>query len=132
MGSGGMAVDCGPPGDPVPATLDTLKLVIQEARPPCNGADCHGKGTMINPLAMPTDDDDTLLKNLTTTMSVECGNIPVVTPGDPSKSALVKLLNGPCGDIPQMPKGCSPTDCNCLPPEYITAITQWVQNGATK
>jgi hypothetical protein len=136
MSSGGMsAAGGGPPCNdmdiPCPS-FKTFKFVLQNSRPVCGGASpCHGVGTD-NPLAMPTMDDTTLMRNLTTIMSVECGNIPVLTPGDPTKSALIKLLNGPCGMVPQMPYGCvpDPTDDTCLPPEYIAAITQWVANGA--
>jgi hypothetical protein len=126
MGSGGT----GNTGSTVDPTWDTVKLVLTGTHPPCNGADCHGPGGP-NIFQLPVKDDAALYTSLTTHMSVDCGNIPVVTPGDPSKSALVKVLNGPCSaKVPQMPNGCTPADGNCLEPEYIAAVTTWVANGA--
>jgi hypothetical protein len=123
-----MGGSSGDPTAPQP-TFQSFKFVIENMVPPCVASDCHGGGVP-NPLQMPVANDDQLYNNLMTTMVAECGNIPVVTPGDPSKSALIKLLNGPCGEIPRMPKGCDGT--NCVPDEYIASITQWVQMGAPK
>ena len=126
MGSGGT----GNSGNTVDPTWDTVKTVLTGTHPPCNGADCHGPGGP-NKFQLPVNDDAALYMSLTTHVSVDCGNIPVVTPGDPSKSALVKVLNGPCSaNVPQMPNGCTPADDNCVPPEYIAAVTTWVANGA--
>ena len=77
-------------------------------------------------------DDPNLYTNITTHIS-ECENLPVVNPGKPQESALVKLINGPCGELPQMPNGCVATpgpEYTCLPQNYIDALTQWVANGA--
>jgi hypothetical protein len=128
-GSGGQAGGASGSGSggTIPATFDTLKLVIEQTAPtPCVAADCHGGEHHPLKLAL----DDGLYSRLTTYMSVNCGNIPVVTPGDPSRSALVKLLKGPCGMTPRMPNGCTEQDGNCLPADYIAAIEQWVANGA--
>jgi hypothetical protein len=128
-GSGGQAGGASGSGSggTIPATFDTLKLVIEYTAPtPCMAADCHGGDHHPLKLAL----DDGLYSRLTTYMSVNCGNIPIVTPGDPSRSALVKLLKGPCGMTPRMPNGCTEQDGNCLPAEYIAAIEQWVANGA--
>ncbi len=119
-------------GNAIPPTFATLKLVLTEARPPCAAADCHGPGGP-NPLQYWVKDDDKLYETLTHHISVDCGNIPVVTPGDPSRSAIVKVLKGPCSaKVPQMPNGCRPQDNNCLPSEYVAAIERWIALGAPK
>lgn len=116
-------------GDELPATLETLKQVIDLA--PCAGAECHNGG--MNPLQLPLDDDDKLYTNLTTRISVACGNIPVVNPGKPEESALIKILKGPCGQTLRMPVGCvEDTDPNCVPPSYMEAITKWIADGAQR
>jgi hypothetical protein len=116
-------------GDAIPATFATFKFVMMGTNPPCSASDCHGVGGP-NPLQMPTDDDATLYTNLTTVIAKECKNIPVITKGNPAQSALVTLINGPCDQLPQMPKGCTAADGNCVPDDYIAAITQWIANGA--
>ncbi|WP_044966549.1 MULTISPECIES: hypothetical protein [Sorangium] len=94
----------------------------------CSDATCH------NGEAQPTLlDDETLYATLTSHISEACGNIPVVTPGDPARSALVKIIKEPCGDAGRMPRGCNPApgpEYTCLPQEYIDAIEQWVLDGA--
>jgi hypothetical protein len=113
-------------GEIVPPTFDTLKLVLK-SNLGCLGADCHGGG---NQQAPTLTISDKLYTTLTTTMSPDCGNIPLVKPGKPDESALVKIIKGPCGTISRMPAGCTEQDDNCVPAEYIAAITQWVANGA--
>jgi hypothetical protein len=61
----------------------------------------------------------------------DCGSIPLVTPGDPEKSALIMVLSGPCSDdLERMPRGCTDVDGHCVPPEYIDALAQWIAEGA--
>jgi hypothetical protein len=74
--------------------------------------------------------------HLINTVSEECGQLKVLVPGDPDASALVRLLKGPCGELPQMPAEC---DCdpvpyinNCVSPEYVMAVEEWVRAGAPK
>ena len=80
--------------------------------------------------------NDQLYTELTTHISVICGNIQLITPGNPEQSALVKVLKGPCGVepniIPRMPNGCIEDEfgSTCVPNDYIAAIEQWVRNGA--
>jgi hypothetical protein len=77
--------------------------------------------------------DDQLHMRLTTRISANCGNIPVVNPSKPQESALVKILKGPCGTTPRMPVGCvNDGDGGCIPDDYIIAIEQWIANGAPK
>jgi hypothetical protein len=116
-------------GSNIPATLDTLKFVLQGTNPPCVASDCHGSGTH-HPLTLAVNDQ--LYTTLTTHVSMRCGSIPLVTPGNPQQSALVAILKGPCGETPRMPNGCIEDEFGntCVPDEYIAAIEQWVANGA--
>ena len=47
---------------------------------------------------------------------------PIVTPGDPDKSLLIKDI---VGKDPPMPKNANP-----LTPPQIDAITKWIKEGA--
>jgi hypothetical protein len=116
-------------GSNIPATFDTLKFVLQGTNPPCVASDCHGSGTH-HPLTLAVNDQ--LYTTLTTHVSMRCGSIPLVTPGNPQQSALVAILKGPCGETPRMPNGCIEDEFGntCVPDEYIAAIEQWVANGA--
>lgn len=120
------------PDEVIAPTFATLKLVLTGTSPPCNAADCHGPGGP-NKLQYPVKEPDRLYAILTEHVSVECGNIPLVTPGHPERSALVKVLKGPCSPkLPQMPNGCVPEMNNCLPANYVAAIEQWIARGAPK
>ena len=68
--------------------------------------------------------------------------MPVVDPGNPSNSALVKVLREGCGNvkpnclvgtecIPRMPYDCT-DGVDCIPDDYINAVEQWITNGATQ
>ncbi|WP_437680043.1 hypothetical protein [Sorangium sp. So ce131] len=120
-------------GSQIEASFATVRQVFVGAH--CADSSCH------NGEAKPTlqdstmQDDDTLYTILTTYVSEACGNIPIVTPGDPERSALVKILNGPCGEIGRMPNGCVSepvTEYSCLDPAYIDAIERWVAAGAPR
>jgi hypothetical protein len=114
-------------------TYDTLKAVLNGTMPPCVASDCHGGTHMELPLLVVSDQ---LYTELTTHISVACGNIPLIMPGNPEQSALVKIIKGPCGvppdEIPRMPNGCIEDEfgSTCVPNDYIAAIEQWVLNGA--
>ena len=113
-------------------TFATLRFVLTATIPPCNAADCHGPGGP-NRLQYRVKDPDALYETITHHVSVDCGNIPVVTPGHPEQSALVKVLKGPCSaKVPQMPNGCQPALGNCLPANYVAAIERWIALGAPK
>ena len=121
----------------IPATFETLKLVIQGGGPimTCSAAPCHGVNGMAppgRPLALPSNDDQLLYANLTSYVSIACGNLKLVVPGNPAASALPKILTAPCGKTPRMPYMCSDQDGNCVPGEYIAAITQWIAKGAPR
>jgi hypothetical protein len=122
----GVGADTGASGGgAIPATFETFEQVITQA--PCFGAGCHNDAQ--NPLNLRVDDQ--LYMRLTSRISKNCGNIPIVNPGKPQDSALVKILSGPCGPTPRMPLGCSDDqDGTCIPADYIAAITQWIASGA--
>lgn len=122
-------------------SFETLKLVISGHRPDvnCAASDCHSGGHDHAAVPLRLIVDDELYTELTTHVSVKCGNMPVVDPGHPENSALVKLLKGPCEDvdppekpIPRMPYGCFEDEWenNCIADEYIAAIEQWIADGA--
>jgi hypothetical protein len=132
--AGATNVDCAAySGTPIQATFCNFKWVMISINPQCGGAaPCHGVGGGgINPLEMPMHDDGALMRVLESTVSPDCGNIPIITPGDPSKSAMVKVLAGPCSTtVPQMPYGCDPSSNNCVPADYQKAISDWIAAGA--
>ena len=121
----------------VPATFATLKLVLGGGGGimPCAAAPCHGVNGMAppgRPLELPPNNDPQLYTNLTSYVSVACGNTKLVTPGNPAQSALVSILSGPCGMTPRMPYGCSAEAGDCIPDEYIAAVAQWIADGAPR
>jgi len=107
----------------IDASFDTFKSLVPTH---CFGGLCHDLPE--NPLKLTVDDK--LYTTLTTHMTKHCG--PVLTPGNPQDSALVKLLKGPCGETNRMPFGkCfEDGDEGCVSPEYIAAIEQWIAKGA--
>ncbi|WP_437960473.1 hypothetical protein WME76_13055 [Sorangium sp. So ce119] len=112
-------------GNAVAPTFDTVKFVIE--RTSCFGAGCHNDD--LNALDLKVDGE--LRTRLTTHISENCGNLPIVNPGKPEESALVKILKEPCGDTPRMPIECvNDGDAKCVPPDYIEAIEQWIADGA--
>ena len=124
-------------GASIAPTFDTVKLVIEGGGPimTCSAAPCHGKNGMAppgRPLELPSNDDQLLYTNLTTYVSTACGNLKLVVPCDPAQSAILKILTGPCGATPRMPYMCNGPDGNCIPDEYIAALTQWIANGAPR
>ena len=121
----------------IPATFETIKLVLGGGGNimPCSAAPCHGVNGMAppgKPLELPPTNDAQLYTNLTTYVSAACGNLKLVTPGDPAQSALLKILSGPCGMTPRMPYGCTADAGDCIPDDYIAAVKQWISNGAPR
>ena len=68
------------------------------------------------------------LHNMMTYVSHACGDIPLVNPGKPDQSALIKILTGPCGNTIRMPFGCSGDQC--LSDAEVAAISAWIANCA--
>lgn len=120
---GGAAGSTGSGGGAIEPTFAMLKGVIQTS---CFGGVCHDLPEHPFRLVL----DDKLYATLTTHVTETCG--PVVKPGSPQDSALVKLLKGPCGETERMPynKCFEDTDEGCVRPEYIAAIEQWIAKGA--
>ena len=66
----------------------------------CSSSPCHALGGMAHPPPLQPlilQDDANLYSNMMSYVSVSCGNVPLVNPGKPSESGLVKILSGPCG-----------------------------------
>lgn len=125
-GSGGQAGAGGSGGGGAAAiepSFNTLKSIIQMS---CFGGLCHDLPE--NPLQLTVNDG--LHMRLTTYTTEHCG--PLLKPGAPQDSALVKLLKGPCGETDRMPYGkCfEDADEGCVRPEQIAAIEKWIANGA--
>src|SRR6266496_4332144 len=115
-GTGGTGSACVPNGGTTtpPATFDTVKTAMSDhgAVAACASAPCHGAGGMeppANPLVL--QQDASLYGHLTSYVSHACGDIPLVNPGKPDQSALIKVLVGPCGATLRMPFGCSGEQC---------------------
>lgn len=136
-GSGG--VQCVPNGGVTtpPATFATVKVAFSGNIPnygavtSCVSAPCHGLGGQAPPppeKPLILQDDANLYMNMMTYVAHQCGDMPLVTPGKPDQSALVKILSGPCGNVVRMPYDCM--DEQCMPAEYLAAITQWILNCA--
>ena len=118
-GSTGGTNGGGSGGSSIPASFATMKLIIESL---CQG--CHGSDMSMN-----LNTDPGLYGRLTTGMSKTCG--PVITKGDPSKSALFKMLEGTCPPpFSVMPDGCKPADGNCLEADYQDAVKRWITAGA--
>jgi hypothetical protein len=93
----------------------------------CGAPACHGGG--------PDGQDvifvnrDTLYTTLTTTVVMECGNRPLVSPGNVANSALPMLPTWQCGDL-VMPQGC--LEDPCITPAELDAIRGWIAAGAPR
>ncbi|HEY5960428.1 MAG TPA: hypothetical protein VIV60_27935 [Polyangiaceae bacterium] len=119
----------------IPPTFDTVKTILTENVTSCVGSDCHGG----HPARLNLQVNDGLLGRLTSSDSKLCG-MPIVDPGRPNNSAIVKVLREGCGTvtpnclvgtacIPRMPIGCT-EGFDCISEEYIKAIEQWITDGA--
>jgi hypothetical protein len=106
-------------GSGATVTFSSIATTIQQN---CGQAACHGGGRPPN-----LQNTATLIANLTSTVVHECGDHPLVTPGDPTKSALLDLPTWKCMDF-VMPLGC--VDDPCLKAEDLAALTAWIQAGA--
>jgi len=96
---------------------------------PCSGSSCHYGGRNHLQVGKPADQ---LYSYMMSFKTLQCGKL--IDTANPSQSALVKYLRGPCGMIERMPSGkCfDDGDPQCLPEYYIQAIEQWIANGAPR
>jgi hypothetical protein len=113
-GSGGATVE---------ASFATLKAMLPVS---CYGGVCHDLKE--HPLYL--GDASKLYETLTTRSVEGCG--PLIKPGSPQESALIKLLKGPCGGVDRMPLNACSVDGDeaCIKPEVIAALEKWIMNGA--
>jgi hypothetical protein len=95
----------------------------------CGVSTCHGTGVGAHMPTLTNTNPQTLHTNLTTFMVPECGNKPLVDPGDPTNSAIISLVNKDCGQL-FMPASCSPQMDPCIPQADIDTLTDWIEGGA--
>jgi hypothetical protein len=118
-GGGASGGSGGSGGSTIPASFETMTLIITSL---CQG--CHGSDMSLN-----LNTDPALYMRLTTGMTRTCG--PLITKGDPAKSAMFKMLEGTCPPpFTIMPDGCKPEEDNCLGADYQDAVKRWIAAGA--
>jgi hypothetical protein len=101
----------------------TFAFVASTIMANCGGSTCHNGSQSVK---FDVTDTATLYTNLTTMKAPDCKNVPLVTPSDPTMSALYLAITKMCGGtVPQMPDG-KPA----LPTATQTAIQQWIMAGA--
>jgi hypothetical protein len=89
----------------------------------CVGSKCHDGSQSVKFVSTTAS---TLYANLTSMKAPDCMNLPLVTPGDPTMSALYLAITQMCGSkVGRMPDG-KPA----LPTATIQAIQTWITNGA--
>lgn len=120
-------------GTQYPPTFATIREIVANSlhlSEGCGSGSCHGgeatpefrdnehlHDELINPAKLASD---------------YCDGLPLVTPGNPEMSAFYKVIKDGCGEIGRMPRGCDPDPLygNCLPPEAIEAVREWIVAGA--
>lgn len=108
-------------GVPVPLAPTLSSLQQNIFTPICT--QCHTGA--IAPLALALDSGISL-QNLVGIASVQMPAMVRVSPGDPEASYLVWKIEGRQGVVgEQMPRGLQP-----LSPAEISAVREWIQNGA--
>lgn len=116
-----------------PTTTVTFAQVGQVLNATCtSGPNCHGNGGFgTQPIKFTNADLPTLYQTLTGgTKAEECQNKPLVTPGDPSNSAIVAAVKRECGSMFAMPPTCGPQQNPCIPQTDLDLIVDWIQGGA--
>ena len=136
--SGGSSPNGG--GSAIPATFATVAGLVKDRTTPhaCFGGSCHDSENPYFHLLAPDNallSDDALYTFMKGYTTRNCG--PLINVANPGESALVKLLKGACGATPVMPldkcyvdKGTLAGDC--VPPETVSAIQQWIAAGAPR
>lgn len=136
LGSGGTepALDCNDP-ETLPRTYAAVRECVFEAG--CASSICHAGEVPLLLIdtweGFPRRADHTQWDTLTETLLnhhvTHCANSPLVDPGHPENSAIIKALGRQCDD-PEwgMPDGCSTTPC--VPQIYIDFIAEWIAQGA--
>jgi hypothetical protein len=119
VGSGTGGASCTPGSTAGYANYPGVKDILHFY---CGGSGCHNEGQ-----APKFFDDATLYSTLTTYKVAGCQNRVLVKPCSPDDSALVLVPQGMCAMVEKMPKGCVD---NCVVPDDLAAIRQWIANGA--
>jgi hypothetical protein len=135
-GTAGTGTPCMPAGltTTPPATFATVRDMFNTGMGPvssCVSAPCHGDNGQAppdKPLSLQAGPN--LYKTMTTYISHRCGDMPLVNKGKPNESALIKIMEPTaCGDpLFRMPFICM--DEQCMPPDYMAAISAWIANCA--
>jgi hypothetical protein len=109
--------------DNVPSYADIYFMVNVT----CANVVCHVPGGFMPDLSDANDDQYDILMSWTVD---ECGGVPLVAPGEPEGSAILRVTTrDACGDL-FMPKDC-PDDA-CLSDENREALTTWIAAGAPR
>jgi len=116
-------------GATTPGTFNDVAAIMARN---CGASQCHGGGPGGQPLVY--TNKATLYNTLTTTVVTECMSAKLVTPGDPTHSALVLLPTWMCKDQSGgpfvMPQGCITQPDPCLTDAEMASIKQWIMAGA--
>ena len=107
--------------------FETVRLMFEAAQ--CTGSSCHYGGRNHFQMGKAADQ---LYSYMMSFKTLQCGKL--IDTANPSQSALVKYLRGPCGDIDRMPamKCFDDGDELCVPEYYIQAIEAWIAKGAPR
>jgi hypothetical protein len=137
QGTGGSSTNGGSGNS---ATFATVAALIKDRATPhsCFGGSCHDSENLYFHLLGPDHallSDDALYTFMKGYMTRNCG--PLINLANPGESAIVKLLKGPCGATPVMPMDKCYEDKGtiageCVPPESVSAIQQWIAAGAPR
>ena len=73
--------------------------------------------------------DGTLYDTLLTWRVAQCDDAPIVVPGDPDASAMIRLVKRQCGSL-FMPTTCEPDRNPCIYPDELEVFESWIRGGA--
>ena len=113
-----LGIGSGCDADPIEPRLSALQERI--FTPSCSTISCHGGPHPANGLDL---QDGRAHESLVDVESFTGHGVRVV-PGDPEASLLMRVLEGPVGDIPSMPNG------GTLSSAKIDAVYEWIEAGA--
>jgi hypothetical protein len=109
------------------ANFETVRLMLEGAS--CSGSNCHFGGRNHFQAGKSADELYRYMMSFTT---LKCGKL--IDTANPSESAIVKYLRGPCGGVERMPsfKCFDDGDEWCVPEYYIKDIEAWIAAGAPR
>lgn len=117
-GAGGASTGGAISQDPV-----SFQTITQIMTRNCTVSSCHRPGRN------PSFTNASTLHNTLMTFNEAACNTPLVTPGDPDRSAVLSIVEGECG-LFRMPPTCF--DAPCIPVDDIQTFTAWVLQGALR